>query len=111
VRRIHHHRIRKRQQLLVQAVIKQSRKFPRRVRARKIRRPTSPINNVSPVSTAHGCTDSPSDDLLTSVITRQTLSGVWPGVSKARIRTAPIFTSKPSVRRTCGNSALACAPI
>ncbi len=27
------------------------------------------------------------------------LSGVWPGVSSVRIRTAPIFTSKSSIQR------------
>ena len=41
-------------------------------------RPTSPMNSVSPVNTAQG-----SSPCSQSVSTRQTLSGVWPGVSSA----------------------------
>src|SRR5450631_4572923 len=51
VRGIHHHRIRQREQFLVQTVVKQSRKFPRRVRARKIR--ASNITNKQRIASQH----------------------------------------------------------
>src|SRR5208283_2614100 len=106
VRGIHHDRIRQGQQFLVKAVEERPRKLLRSVRAGKIR--ASDIANEQRIAGQNcvGC-----DDFVSSVTTRQTLSGVCPGVSSARIRTVSIFTSKPSVSGTWGNSARACAPI
>src|SRR5271170_2939566 len=52
VRGIHHHRIRQRQQLLVQAVVEQSRKLRRRVRLGEIR--ASNIANKQGIAGQHG---------------------------------------------------------
>ena len=59
----------------MQAVVQQTSEFLRRVPSERSGRPTSPINRVSPVSTAIG-----SGLLSKSVTTILTLSNVWPGV-------------------------------
>ena len=56
------------------------------------------MNNVSPVSTAQGF--SPRSR---SVTTTETLSTVWPGVSRKRRITRPKRISSPSCTATCGN--------
>ena len=75
MRRIYQCRIGKTKQFLVQAVVEQSGKLLRSSAfGDKSGRPTSPMNNVSPVRTPQG-----SDDFSSSVTTRQMLSGGMAG--------------------------------
>ena len=102
MRRINQHAIGQRHQFVMQAIVEQSRELLRGMGRAKDRPSTSPMKNVSPVSTAQAAPKLFADG-SSSVITRQMLSGVWPGVSSARTRMPPTRTSNPSRNATWEN--------